>query len=155
MRPADEPGAADQRPGAVDVADDALAQRLVRPVVRPEVFAVRLEPGHRRVLHLGFGGRLARVDRHGGDEHVAPGSVGEELGRHACCFRLVAGHVDHRVELAAVERGQVHRPVPGHGLQSREQARVGLTPVEQGDGVAATERGLYDGAAREPGAAQD
>jgi hypothetical protein len=155
MRPADEPGPADQRPGAVDLPDDRLAQRLVRAVVLREVRAVRLERGHRRVLKLRLGGGLAGVDGHGGDEDVPAGAVLESVGGQPGRLGRVAGDVDHRVELAAVKRRQVRGPVADDRLHAGKQPAVGDAPVEHGDGVTAPERGFDDGAARETGAAQN
>ena len=155
VRAGDQPRPADQRPVAEHLADDALRQRLVGAVVVGVVRHAGLELGQRRVLELGLGGRLAGVDGHARDEHVPARPVAEGLGRAPGDRRVVAGHVDDRVERAAVERGQVFGAVADDRLHARVEVGVGLAAVEQRDRVAAAERGFDDGAARELGAAED
>jgi hypothetical protein len=83
------------------------------------------------------------------------GPLRERLRRQPGHRGVVARHVDDRVRLPAVERGQVLGPVPDNGLDAGIETGVGLPSVEQRDGVPASQRGIDYGTAGEPGPAED
>ena len=153
VRADDQPRPDDERALAEGVHDDLLARRLQRAVVLDVLRVAVVELRHRCALdrrraQVGVGGDARDVD-------VATDAARESLDRAAHDAREEGGDVEHGVPLAAFERRQVERPVAADLLGLREELRVRLAAVEEGQLVAARERRLDERATEEACAAED
>ena len=138
-------------------------RRLCRPLAAGFERAVVLR--HLLRVRLGHGDRLGGLVEawlvqlgergHRRHEQVALAVIGEQPGARLDLSREVAGGVDHDVELSPFELGQVVVAIAPQLLQIREQMRVGLPPIEQGDLVARSLGGLDDVRTQKSGAAED
>ena len=100
LRAGQQTGPGDQVRFREGLCDKAFAGHLARTVLlgRPVVTVPRLEQGGTFVSADGLGTDLL-VDIDGGDEQPSIGTAAERVQRCADMQR-VAGHIDHRVELA-------------------------------------------------------
>ncbi len=91
----------------------------------------------------------------GRDEEVMPGSALEELRRSPHDSGHVAGGIDDRVPLPALEDVEPAVPIADQFLDLGEQTRIGPTSIEQGRHVTARQRGLDHVGADEAGASDE
>jgi hypothetical protein len=68
---------------------------------------------------------------------------------------VIAGDVDHGVELPPPQLGEITGAITDHRLELRIETGIGAAAIEKGHLVTGAQRGIDNGTPDESGAAQD
>ena len=141
MRADDQARPDARRPAGECVLDRLLAERLERAVVARDLLRAGLgELRERRGLVDDVGEGC--VDRDARHEHVVADRTGEQLCARADHAREVSGRVDDGVPLAPTEPVEPAVSIARDALELGVELGVRAAAVEEGELVAALERGV-------------